>query len=158
MGFWNLKAYPPVTHFLQQDLLIPLILPKNSTPWWLCFQIYEPMGAILFKSPQCPYKESARSHSPIFKIFDPELLLSKGNAGTKMELKLKERPSRYLPNLGSIPCSGTKPWHYYWCHVVLADRSLAWLSSERLYQQLTEPDEDTYTQILDGGQGPLWKS
>ena len=27
--------------------------------------------------------------------------------------------------------------------VVLADRSLAWLSSERLYQQLTETDADT---------------
>jgi hypothetical protein len=37
----------------------------------------------------------------------------------------------------------TKPWHYYWCHVVLADRSLAWLSPERQYQQLTETDADT---------------
>jgi hypothetical protein len=29
------------------------------------------------------------------------------------------------------------------------DKSLAWLSSERLYQQLTETDADTYTQPLD---------
>ena len=29
------------------------------------------------------------------------------------------------------------------------DRSLAWLFSERLYQQLTETDADTYTQPLD---------
>jgi hypothetical protein len=29
------------------------------------------------------------------------------------------------------------------------DRSLAWLSSERLYQQLTETDADTYRQPLD---------
>lgn len=34
------------------------------------------------------------------------------------------------------------------CHVVLPDRSLAWLSSERLYQQLTEANEDTYSQPL----------
>ena len=33
---------------------------------------------------------------------------------------------------------------------MLADRSLAWLSSERLYQQLTETDADTYTQLKSG--------
>jgi hypothetical protein len=32
---------------------------------------------------------------------------------------------------------------------MLTDRSLAWLSSERLYQQLTETDADTYTQPFD---------
>jgi hypothetical protein len=32
---------------------------------------------------------------------------------------------------------------------MLADRSLAWLSCERLYQQLTETDADTYSQALD---------
>ena len=35
---------------------------------------------------------------------------------------------------------------------MLADRSLAWLSSERLYQQLTETDADTanhWTEISD---------
>lgn len=31
---------------------------------------------------------------------------------------------------------------------VFADRSPAWLSSERLYQQLTETDEDTHSQPL----------
>ena len=45
----------------------------------------------------------------------------------------KKRLSSDWPNLGSNPCTGTKPWHYYWGHVVLADRSLAWLSSERLH-------------------------
>jgi hypothetical protein len=29
---------------------------------------------------------------------------------------------------------------------VLADKSLAWLSSERIYQQMTETDADTYSQ------------
>jgi hypothetical protein len=33
--------------------------------------------------------------------------------------------------------------------VVLADKSLAWLFSERLYKQLTEADADTYSQPLD---------
>ena len=32
---------------------------------------------------------------------------------------------------------------------MLADRNLAWLSSERLYQHLTEADADTYSQPLD---------
>jgi hypothetical protein len=31
------------------------------------------------------------------KIFNPELFLSKENAGTKMEQRLKERPSRDHP-------------------------------------------------------------
>lgn len=34
---------------------------------------------------------------------------------------------------------------------------LAWLSSERRYQQVTETDEVTHRQTLDRGQGPLWK-
>jgi hypothetical protein len=34
----------------------------------------------------------------------------------------------------------------------------AWLSSERLCQQLTQTDADTHSQALDGSQGPLWKS
>jgi hypothetical protein len=51
----------------------------------------------------------AGGHPPIFKNFDPELFLSKGNAGTKMEQRLKERPSSDRPNLGCIPCVHTKP-------------------------------------------------
>jgi hypothetical protein len=31
---------------------------------------------------------------------------------------------------------------------VLTDRSLSWLSSERLYRQLTESDADTHSQPL----------
>ena len=38
-------------------------------------------------------------HPAIYKLFDPELFLSKGNAGTKMEQRLKERPFRDEPNL-----------------------------------------------------------
>jgi hypothetical protein len=46
---------------------------------------------------------------PSFKIFDPELFLSKRNTGTKMEQRLKERAPHDWFNLGSIPWVGTKP-------------------------------------------------
>ena len=55
------------------------------------------------------------------------------DSGTKMEQRPKERPSTDQPNLGSILWVGSGPWHYYWCHVMIADRKQAWLSSERLY-------------------------
>jgi hypothetical protein len=45
------------------------------------------------------------------KIFNPEFSLSKGNAGTKMEQKLKERPPRDLPTVPSIPSAVTKLRH-----------------------------------------------
>jgi hypothetical protein len=70
-----------------------------------------------------------------------------------MEPRLKERLSNDWPNLGSIPWEDAKPWHYYWCHVVLKDRSQAWLSSEKLYQQMTETEADIYNQPLDWGWG-----
>jgi hypothetical protein len=41
---------------------------------------------------------------------------------------------------------------------VLADRILAWLSFERLYQQLTETDAEIHSQLLDGAQGVVGKS
>ena len=37
----------------------------------------------------------------------------------------------------------------------LVDMSLAWLSSERLYQQLTESDTDIYSHPLESGHGSL---
>jgi hypothetical protein len=58
------------------------------------------------------------------KNFHPELSLSKGNAGTKMEQRLKERPSRDCPTLPSIPSTDTKPRHYFCCQDVIADRNL----------------------------------
>lgn len=44
-----------------------------------------------------------------FKIFDKELFQSKGNAGKRMERRLKERTSNDLPNLGSILYMSIKP-------------------------------------------------
>jgi hypothetical protein len=86
---------------------------------------------------------------PTFKGFDPELFLLKEIQGQNLEQRLKERLTSDWANLGSIPCTHTKSRHYYWCHIVLVDRNLAWLSSERLYQQLTETDADTYSQSVD---------
>ena len=85
-----------------------------------------------------------------------QFLSDRNNSGTKKKWMVCWLP--HPSNLGSTPWMGTKPWHYYWCYVVLADRSLQWLSSERLYQQLTETDVDIYTQPLDWGLRPLWKS
>jgi hypothetical protein len=59
---------------------------------------------------------------------------------------------RRLSNLESSPWVGTKAWHYYWSCAVLTNRCLAWLSSERPYDQLTETDADPYSQLLDWGQ------
>lgn len=78
-----------------------------------------------------------QNHQAFFKIFDPEFFLPKENAGTKMRLKLilKERLSSDWPKFGAIPWLGTNSQLYYWYHFVLADRSLVWLSSEKLYYQ-----------------------
>ena len=43
-------------------------------------------------------------------------------------------------------------------HVVQENKSIAWLSSVRLYQQLTETDANAYSQALDRGQRHLWKN
>ena len=45
----------------------------------------------------------ARGYLPIFKFFNPELFLSKENAGIKMEQRLKETASSDWSNFGSIP-------------------------------------------------------
>lgn len=61
-----------------------------------------------------------------FKNSDPELFLSKRNAGAEIKQSVKEWPTSDRPNMGF--------------------RSLAQLSSERLYQQITKTD--TYSQPL----------
>jgi hypothetical protein len=46
----------------------------------------------------------------------------------KMEKRQREWRSNVRLNLGSILRGVSKIWHYYWCNVVLTDRSLAWPS------------------------------
>jgi hypothetical protein len=48
-------------------------------------------------------------HQPTYKIFDPKLLLFKGNIRTKMEQRLKKWPTNDWPNLGSMPWVSTNP-------------------------------------------------
>jgi hypothetical protein len=60
------------------------------------------------------------------------------------------------PILVSIPWEVTICWHYCWCQDVLV--GMAWLSSQRLYQCLTETDADTYSQPLEWAQETLWRS
>lgn len=51
---------------------------------------------------------------------------------------------------------GTKAWQYYWYYDVLIDGSLAWLSSERAYQQLTETEADTPNHQAEVGDPEGW--
>jgi hypothetical protein len=93
------------------------------------------------------------------KISDPELFLSKWNAGIRLEKILKEGLPRDWPNLGFISWTrgNTKAWHSYWWYDVLTNRNQAWLSSEKNYQQLTETEADPSTWPLDLIRGPLWR-
>jgi hypothetical protein len=44
-----------------------------------------------------------------------------------------KQPANNWPNRTPIPWTSTNPWYYQWYSVMLEDRSLAWLSSERLH-------------------------
>jgi len=76
-----------------------------------------------------------------------------------MEQRLKERPSRDRPTLGSIPSADTKPRHYCWCQELLAGRILVWLSSQRFLiwlrqvQVLTANHLSTGTPKEEGAEG-----
>jgi hypothetical protein len=66
-----------------------------------------------------------------------------------VEQRLKERLFRNCPTWRSIPYTVTKSEHYCGCWEVLADRSLIWLSPERLCQSLTNTEEEACSQPLD---------
>jgi hypothetical protein len=70
---------------------------------------------------------------------DTSVLLRRGNkipmggdTETKLEQRLKKKPSIDCPTWGSIPHTVTKTRHYCRCQQGLADRSLTYLSPERL--------------------------
>jgi hypothetical protein len=65
---------------------------------------------------------------------------------------------KQLAHFGIHPMDRHKTRHYYWYYVVLIDRNLAWLLSERFYQHLTKTVADTHSQALDWSWWPLWKS
>jgi hypothetical protein len=78
--------------------------------------------------------------------FNPDVLLSKGIQGQRVEQRLKERPSRDCPTWGSIPHADIKPRYYCGYQEELADRSLILLSSERFCHILTNTDADACSQ------------
>jgi hypothetical protein len=78
--------------------------------------------------------------------------------GTKMEQRLGEWLTNDWPDLRPIPWARTNPWHYWWYSVILVDRSLASLSSERLPPGATDTDAETHSQALDRTQDVFWKS
>jgi hypothetical protein len=80
---------------------------------------------------------------PIVKSSDPELIQSEGTVGTKMEKIMRERRSSHRLKFGSSSTGGLGPWHSYWCFGWLTDRSLTWLTSERLNEKLKESNANT---------------
>jgi hypothetical protein len=83
------------------------------------------------------------------KNFDPELFLSKGNAETKWNRDWRKADQETVPTWDPFHAQSPNPRHCCWWQDELADRSLACLSSERLYHHLTETNADTYSQPLD---------
>jgi hypothetical protein len=96
--------------------------PLESLRHQECERFPEPSGKVLIQNPNSGKTEAKEAISsretwppveswgslPIFKFLDPKLFLYKGNAGTKMEQRMKERPSNDQANLGSISYLGTK--------------------------------------------------
>jgi hypothetical protein len=66
-----------------------------------------------------------------------------------VEQRLKGRPFKDCLTWESIPSTVTKPRHYCGCQEMHAERSVIWLSPERLCQSLTNTDADAYSQPLD---------
>jgi hypothetical protein len=66
-----------------------------------------------------------------------------------MEKRLGERQFSDRLKLGFILRGGSKAWHYYWFFSVLTDRSLTWLSSERLNKQTHILTPNHWTEVMD---------
>ena len=72
-----------------------------------------------------------------------------GHTETKFGAETEGKVIQRLPLLGIHPISVTNHRHYCECQQVLADRSLIYLSPERLYQCLTNTAGDALSQPLD---------
>ena len=72
-----------------------------------------------------------------------------GVTETKCGAETEGKAIQRLPHLGIHPMYSYKPRHYCGCQQVLADRSLIYLSPERLCQSLTYIEADTCSQTLD---------
>jgi hypothetical protein len=76
-------------------------------------------------------------------------ILTGRNMETKCVAETERKAIQRLPHLGIHPYTITKPGHYCGYQEVLVDRSLIWLSSERLCQSLTSTKSDACSQPLD---------
>ena len=92
---------------------------------------------------------------------DTLILLRRGNkipmegvTETKFGAEMEERTIQRLPHPGIHPIYSHKPGSYCGCREVLADRSLIWLSPERLCQCLTNTEVYAHSHPLNGAQGP----
>ena len=77
------------------------------------------------------YTEVMHGPPPISKILILNCSFLKEIQGQRVEQRLKERPPRNCPTWGSIPNTVTEPM-LLWIPEVHADRSLIYLSPERL--------------------------
>lgn len=108
--------------------------------------------------PCCSQRTSGQTKASMKTTLDTWFYsVVRGDPGTQTEIYHTEQ-SREAHSTTMTSKGGTKPWHYYWWHVVLTDRSLTELSTERLYKHLTETDAYNYSQPLDWNWGPVWKS
>jgi hypothetical protein len=75
-------------------------------------------------------------------------ILTGRNMETKWEAESEGKVIQRLPHLGIHPIYSHKPGSYCGCREVLADRSLIWLSPERLCQRLTNTEVEARSQPL----------
>jgi hypothetical protein len=76
-------------------------------------------------------------------------ILTGGTIETKCGAETRKGHPKTAPTWGSIPYTVTKPRSYCGCQKVLADRSLIWLSLEKLCQILTNIEKDACNQPFD---------
>ena len=77
-------------------------------------------------------------------------ILTGGNMETKCAAETEGKAIQRLPHLGIHPIYSHQTLYCYCeCREVLVDRSLTWLSPERLCQSLTNTEEEACSQPLD---------
>jgi hypothetical protein len=81
-------------------------------------------------------------------------ILTRGNTKTTYGTETERKTIQRLSHLGIHPIYQTyilytKPRYYCGCREVLSDRSLIWLSPERLFHSLTNTEADACSQPLD---------
>jgi hypothetical protein len=81
-----------------------------------------------------------------------------GVTETKFRAEIEEITIQRLLHLGIHPINNHQTRHYFKYQQELADRSLISLSTERLFQCLTNIEVDAHSHPLGGAQGPQWRN